>query len=172
DLFIWQKKRASAITDALFLQCFYALFGSILFSLKSDPFASDSVSFTDVSSIVLSNLRKFLLAKSLPPSPNAKPNAKASPLNVIINAELTIVLAIPSCVSAINTARTIIADLASPANTFVAGPSSRLNKTFSTIFAAINAPPTTWTAASTNGKYAMIADAIPTQRSNYIKYTA
>src|SRR5690625_6060274 len=79
----------------LFLQCFYALFGSILFSLKSDPFASDSVSFTDVSLIVLSNLRKFLLAKSLPPRPNAKPNAKANPLNVIINAELTIVLAIP-----------------------------------------------------------------------------
>src|SRR5699024_6133735 len=125
DLFIWQKKRASAITDALFLQCFYALFWSIFFSLKSDPFASDSVSFTNVSSIVLSNLLKFLLAKSLPPRPNAKPNAKASTLNVIKNAEIKIVLAIPSCVSDINTARTIIAYLANPANTFVAGPSSK-----------------------------------------------
>src|SRR5699024_11321128 len=92
DLFIWQKKRASAYTDALFLQCFYALFGSILFSLKSDPFASDSLSFTDVSSIVLSNLRKFFLAKSLPPRPNTKQKAKANPLNIIINTKLTIVL--------------------------------------------------------------------------------
>jgi hypothetical protein len=47
-------------------------------------------------SIFWSSLRRYLEAKSFPPSPNASPNANANPPNRRINAALTMECATPS----------------------------------------------------------------------------
>src|SRR5699024_5412209 len=88
-----------------------------------------SVSFEEelsVCSIASYAFFKYFAAKSLPPSPKARPNARDKPPRINVNAEATIEFAMPNCVKAINPAKARMAYLANAAKTRTGGPLSIL----------------------------------------------